>query len=65
MTKPSRRMRAAVISVLLIVAAIALTAAVFVLSDGRVLVVVLPLIAPGVILLAWSALSGRSGGPEA
>jgi hypothetical protein len=61
----SRRTLAWVISLLLVIAALGVTAVIYVVSGGTVLLVVLPLVAPVVILLAWSALSGRNDGPGA
>jgi hypothetical protein len=61
----SRRTLAMAISLLLVIAALGLTAVIYVVSSGTVLLVVLPLVAPAVILLAWSVLSGRNDGPGA
>jgi len=61
MRTSSRWPLALAISVLVVFAAIAVSVLVYALSGGTVVLIVLPLIAPGVILLLWSVGSGRRG----
>ena len=54
---------ALLISVLLIVVPLLLTAVVYVASGGTVFLFLLPIIAPGVILAIWSLAAGRDNRP--
>jgi hypothetical protein len=63
MSLPPARGVALLISVLLIVVALLLTAVVYIESGGTVVLLILPLVAPGVILAVWTLLAGRNDRP--